>query len=55
MGLAICRSMLTRAFPVDAAAHPAGTTRPCSYLVHYPGPAEDMNAWNLHYLENHPA
>ncbi|MGJ4943959.1 hypothetical protein ACQR1W_25530 [Bradyrhizobium sp. HKCCYLS1011] len=47
--------MLTRAFPVEAAAHPAGTTIPCSYLVHYPGPAEDMNAWNLHYLEHHPA
>jgi hypothetical protein len=23
--------------------------------VHYPGPAEDMNAWNLHYLEHHPS
>ncbi|MGC2777453.1 MAG: hypothetical protein WA418_17645 [Bradyrhizobium sp.] len=47
--------MLTRAFPVDVAAHPAGIETPCSYLVHYPGPAEDMNAWNLHYLEHHPA
>lgn len=47
--------MLTRAFPVDVAAHPEGTMTPCSYLVHYPGPAEDMNAWNLHYLEHHPA
>ena len=47
--------MLTRSFPVDAAAHPEGTTTPCSYLVHYPGPAEDMNAWNLHYLEHHPS
>jgi uncharacterized protein (TIGR02118 family) len=46
--------MLTRSFPVDDAAHAAGTTTPCSYLVHYPGPAEDMNAWNLHYLEHHP-
>ncbi|MCW1992198.1 hypothetical protein ABIE85_000559 [Bradyrhizobium diazoefficiens] len=47
--------MVTRSFPVDVAEHPAGTTTPCSYLVHYPGPAEDMNAWNLHYLEHHPA
>ncbi|SRR6266702_1355361 len=47
--------MLTRSFPVEIAAHPAGTTTPCSYLVHYPGQAEDMNAWNLHYLEHHPA
>jgi uncharacterized protein (TIGR02118 family) len=48
------QAMLTRPFPVDVAAHPAGTTTPCSYLVHYPGPAEDINAWNLHYLEHHP-
>lgn len=47
--------MLTRAFPVDDAAHAEGTVTPCSYLVHYPGPAEDMNAWNLHYLEHHPS
>jgi uncharacterized protein (TIGR02118 family) len=47
--------MLTRSFAVDVAEHPKGTATPCSYLVHYPGPAEDMNAWNLHYLEHHPA
>ncbi len=47
--------MLTRSFPVDVAEHPEGTATPCSYLVHYPGPAEDMNAWNLHYLEHHPS
>lgn len=47
--------MLTRAFPVDGAEHPEGTTAPCSYLVHYPGPAADMNAWNLHYLDHHPS
>jgi len=47
--------MLTRPFPVDVAAHPPGTTTPCSYLVHYPGPADDINAWHLHYLEHHPS
>lgn len=47
--------MLTRSFPVDVAEHHPGTATPCSYLVHYPGPAEDMNAWNLHYLEHHPS
>jgi hypothetical protein len=47
--------MVTRSFPVDVAEHPPGTATPCSYLVHYPGPAEDMNAWHLHYLEHHPA
>jgi hypothetical protein len=47
--------MVTRSFPVDVAGHPQGGGAPCSYLVHYPGPAEDLNAWHLHYLENHPA
>ena len=47
--------MMTRSFPVDVAGHPPGGGTPCSYLVHYPGPAEDLNAWHLHYLENHPA
>ncbi|HEX9210813.1 MAG TPA: hypothetical protein VF901_09900 [Bradyrhizobium sp.] len=46
---------MIRGLPVDVAAHPAGTTTACSYLVHYPGPVEDINAWNLRYLEHHPA
>ena len=25
----------------------------CTYLVHYPGEAEDIGAWLAHYLENH--
>lgn len=49
------QAMVTRAFPVDDAAHAKGTVTPCSYLVHYPGLADDMNAWNLHYLEHHPS
>ena len=47
--------MVTRSFPVDVAGNPPGGGTPCSYLVHYPGPAEDLNAWHLRYLENHPA
>jgi uncharacterized protein (TIGR02118 family) len=47
--------MVTRCFPVDVAEHPEGGGSPCSYLVHYPGPAEDLNAWHRHYLEHHPA
>ena len=31
---------------------PAG--QPCSFLVHYPGPAADLNAWNRHYNTHHP-
>lgn len=27
---------------------------PCSYVVHYPGPAADTNAWHDHYLTGHP-
>jgi uncharacterized protein (TIGR02118 family) len=27
---------------------------PCSYVVHYPGPAADANAWHDHYLRGHP-
>jgi uncharacterized protein (TIGR02118 family) len=26
----------------------------CSYLVHYPGKAEDLNAWINYYLDHHP-
>lgn len=27
---------------------------PCSYLVHYPGAAEDFNAWLAHYVDHRP-
>lgn len=27
---------------------------PCSFVVHYPGPAEDDNAWHAHYMHGHP-
>jgi hypothetical protein len=47
--------MVTRSFPVDIATHVPNSGTPCSYLVHYPGAAEDLNAWHLHYLEHHPA
>lgn len=47
--------MLTRSFPVP---DPQLRTPPdglaCSYLVHYPGPAEDINAWLAHYVTHHP-
>lgn len=47
--------MLVRRFPVDepAVGQPTRGTR-CSYLVHYPGAAENLNAWLTHYLEHHP-
>ena len=49
------QAMLTRFFPVD---DPAFATRdselPCSYLVHYPGEADDFNTWLAHYVDHHP-
>ena len=48
------QAMLRRRFPVDDPT-PAADGPPCSYLVHYPGPAEDTNAWLAHYLAHHPA
>ena len=47
--------MWTRPYPTPASPAPPRGHSSCSYLVHYPGPAEDMNAWNLHYLEHHPS
>lgn len=45
--------MVTRSYPVDKATLSDDAT-PCSYLVQYPGPAEDLHAWNRHYIEHHP-
>jgi uncharacterized protein (TIGR02118 family) len=49
------QAMATRPFPVR---EPKPQTQPdelcCSYLVHYPGHAEDFNAWLRHYLDHHP-
>lgn len=28
--------------------------KPCSYVVHYPGPAQDLSRWLGHYIESHP-
>ena len=49
------QAMCVRPFPVDDAGikTPAGGL-PCSYVVHYPGPAEDMNTWLYHYVTHHP-
>ena len=49
------QAMLARDFwvPDPTLRTPAGAL-PCTYLVHYPGPAEDLNAWLRHYIANHP-
>lgn len=49
------QAMLSRPFPVP---HPNPPThdddRRCTYLVEYPGQAEDLNAWLWYYIEHHP-
>ena len=49
------QAMLARAFPVP---DPRFRTEPgqpfCSYMVHYPGHAQDLNAWLAYYIEHHP-
>ena len=48
------QAMLVRAYPVPA---PGFRTRPgafpCSDVIHYPGKAEDLNAWLGFYFESH--
>jgi hypothetical protein len=49
------QAMLTRRYPVpDATLRTPPGALPCSYLVQYPGPASDLNAWNRHYNAHHP-
>jgi hypothetical protein len=46
------QAMYARHFEI-AGASPATGPR-CSFLVHYPGPAEDFNIWFKHYVASHP-
>ena len=49
------QAMIARAFPVpDPMFRTAPGELPCTYLVAYAGPAEDLNAWLDHYLRSHP-
>ena len=45
------QAMYARQYPVDDAGK---LERRCSFLVHYPGPAADLNAWLDHYVAGHP-
>ncbi|MCG6876754.1 MAG: hypothetical protein LJE97_16830 [Betaproteobacteria bacterium] len=50
------QAMLNRTFAVpDPVFRTAPGELPCSYLVTYPGPAEDLNEWLAFYLAHHPA
>ncbi len=46
------QAMLRRRFPVDEPRVAPGLS--CSYLVHYPGAADDLNVWHAHYIDHHP-
>ncbi|MEX6507836.1 EthD family reductase [Jiella sp. M17.18] len=46
------QAMLTRSFHVPEPA--PLSPEACSYVVHYPGPAADTNAWLSHYIHHHP-
>lgn len=45
------QAMFARSFPVPDPTTKAAT--PCTLLVHYPGPAQDVNAWLRHYMAHH--
>ena len=45
------QAMLARHFPIATAPN---FDKPfCTYLVHYPGPADDLNLWLRHYIDGH--
>lgn len=48
------QAMLARAYPVPDGRFrtPQGAPH-CSFLVHYPGEAEDLNRWLIHYVASH--
>ncbi|KPQ05583.1 MAG: hypothetical protein HLUCCA12_14425 [Rhodobacteraceae bacterium HLUCCA12] len=52
---ATAQAFWRREYPVDdnVLQTPPGAL-PCSYVVHYPGPARDLNAWLDHYMTGHP-
>lgn len=49
------QAMLLRTFAVpDPAYRTEPGALPCSYLVSYPGPAENLNEWLSFYITHHP-
>jgi hypothetical protein len=48
------QAMLVRSYAVpDPVYQSASGQRACAYLVDYPGPAADLNAWTTHYIGHH--
>ncbi|MBI1775648.1 MAG: hypothetical protein HYR63_09890 [Proteobacteria bacterium] len=49
------QAMLTRILPVpDPEFRTPPAASPCTYLVAYDGPADDLNAWLGYYIRHHP-
>jgi len=49
------QALLVRRFPVPDAAFRTPKGQPhCTYLVAYEGAAQDLAAWNAHYIAHHP-
>ncbi len=47
--------MLTQRVPgADARLRTAAGALPCTYLVDYPGQADDTNEWLAYYIAHHP-
>jgi hypothetical protein len=53
-GTAEQQAMLTRKFPVPEPGSRAPDGSLCTFLVEYPGEAEDYNAWLAYYVSHHP-
>ena len=49
------QGMLVRHLPVASAVTATADRSLCTYLVDYPGPAEDEQEWHRNYLESHAA
>jgi len=49
---ATAQAFWRRTWPVPDAGKPPAQA--CSFVVHYPGPAQDFNAWLAHYIAGHP-
>lgn len=49
------QAFYVRSYPVDdPLVRPGASGLPCSFVVHYPGPAADINQWLTNYIASHP-
>ena len=49
------QAMVARGFPTSSPLNQSNVEDlRCSYLVHYPGQAQNLNAWLNYYLSHHP-